>query len=57
MLIAQFKDLNKQLTTNLRFLAMRSKIYYEKRRFEEIDQDEKKSVFAKKESTNHEKKQ
>lgn len=37
MLIAQLKNLHKQLVTNLRFLTMRSKIYYDKRRFEEID--------------------
>jgi hypothetical protein len=45
MLIAQFKNLYKQLITNLRFLAMRSKIYYDRRRFEEIDLKMKKKVF------------
>ncbi len=45
MLIAQLKNLHKELAMKLRFLAQRAKIYYDRRRFEEIDLKMRKKAF------------
>ena len=37
IMIEQLMMLQKKLTMNLRFIALRFKIYYDKKRFEEID--------------------
>ena len=46
VLITHLKDLQRDLTMNLRFLAQRSKIYYDKKRFEEIDFKMREKAFV-----------
>ena len=43
--MTHFRDLQKNLTMSLRFLAQRSKIYYDRKRFEEIDFKMKRKAF------------
>ena len=53
MLTKQLRDLHKKFAINLKFLAQRAKIYYDKKRFEEIDLKMKKKISAKKEHQNN----
>ena len=43
--MTHLKELQKNLTMNLKFLAQESKIYYDKKRFEEIDLKMKRKAF------------
>ena len=45
ILITQLKNLHKEFAINLRFIAQRAKIYYDKKRFDEIDLKLKKKAF------------
>ena len=45
MLMTQLKNLQKELTINLNFIAQRAKVYYNKTRFEEIDLKMKEKTF------------
>ena len=46
MMIEQLMMLQRELTMNLRFIALKFKIYYDKKRFEEIDFKVKKKAFV-----------
>ena len=46
ILMTQLRDLHKKLAMNLKFIAQRAKIYYDKKQFEKIDLKMKKKHFC-----------